>query len=115
MKVWVLMLAWLATPFALAGHHLNGTWDLEVNITGQQSGTARFELKEGEGGALSGTYTGVIGTAQVTGTVSGADVEFSFDSQVGKVTYKGKFADGKLTGTCNYGAVGEGTFQGGKI
>ena len=47
--------------------------------------------------------------------VSGADVEFSFTAdQVGKVTYKGSFADGKLSGTCDYGMAGTGTFEGGK-
>jgi len=48
------------------------------------------------------------------GTVKGSAVEFSFDSEAGKVTYKGTFADNKLTGTCNYGMIGEGTFEGEK-
>ena len=102
------------SSLAFAGHHLNGTWKLDVTIAGQAPGTATFELTEGEGGALTGTYVGAAGSADVTGMVSGADVEFSFDSQAGKVTYQGSYADGKLSGTCSYGMVGDGTFSGGK-
>jgi hypothetical protein len=102
------------SSMAFAGHHLNGTWKLNVSIAGQAPGTATFELTEGEGGELTGTYAGAAGSANVTGMVSGADVEFSFDSQAGKVTYKGSYADGKLSGTCSYGMIGDGTFEGGK-
>jgi hypothetical protein len=99
---------------AMAGHHLNGTWQLEVDLGGQ-GGTATFELVEGEGGTLTGTYTGVAGTAPVTGKVNGADVEFSFDAQMIKVTYTGTYADGKLSGKCSYGSMGQGTFAGKKV
>jgi hypothetical protein len=44
--------------------------------------------------------------------VNGSDVEWSFDAeQAGKVSYKGKLgADGKITGTVQYGQLGSGTF-----
>ena len=64
----------LAAPLGYAGHHLNGTWMLNVVLAGQEPGTAKFELSEGEGGKLTGTYTGEVGIAPVTGTVNGADV-----------------------------------------
>jgi len=105
----------LFAPLALAGHHLNGTWKLDVTLGDGPAGTATFELTEEAGGVLTGTYSGAAGAAEVSGTVNGADVEFSFDSTAaGKVTYKGTFADGRLSGTCDYGMAGKGTFDGGK-
>ena len=94
--------------------NLSGTWKLDVHV-GDKSGTATFELVEAQGGALSGTYTGMVGTADVSGTVQGNDVEFSFDWHAGKVTYKGTHVDRKLRGSCTYGSAGEGTFTGGKV
>jgi len=115
MKTFILSIGLiLLTPVAIAGHHLNGTWKLNVTLPGQPAGTATFELTESEGGALSGTYTGAAGTAAITGTVQGAIIVFSFDSQIGKVTYKGTYTDGKLAGKCTYGDLGECTFEGGK-
>lgn len=115
MRLLLCALLILLAPIALAAHHLNGTWKLDVSLADAQGGTATFELTEGEGGVLTGTYSGAAGSAEVTGSVNGADVEFSFDSPaVGKVTYQGTFADGKLSGTCDYGMAGKGTFSGTK-
>jgi polyisoprenoid-binding protein YceI len=115
MKRFAIVLLALLAPAAFADHHLNGTWKLDVALADAQGGTATFELMEEEGGVLTGTYSGAAGSAPVTGTVNGADVEFSFDSSaVGKVTYQGTFADGKLSGTCDYGMAGKGTFSGSK-
>ncbi len=102
----------LVTPLAFAGHHLNGTWSLDVTLGGQQGGTVAIELMEGDGGVLTGKYTGALGTESVTGTVNGADVEFSFDSQAGKITYKGTVSGNKMEGSCTYGQLGDGTFAG---
>ncbi len=110
-KIVLAVLFCLVTPFAFAGHHLNGTWSLDVDIGGQ-GGTVAIELMEGEGGALTGTYTGTLGTESVMGTVKGSEVEFSFDSQAGKITYKGTVSGNKMEGTCDYGQVGSGTFAG---
>ena len=92
---------------------LSGTWKLNVSV-GDKSGPATFELVEEEDGTLSGTYTGMVGSARVSGNVTGVDVEFGFDWHHGKVRYKGTCIDGKLIGTCSYGTVGEGTFEGEK-
>ncbi|MDX1383713.1 MAG: hypothetical protein R3190_08730 [Thermoanaerobaculia bacterium] len=96
----------------LADHHVNGTWVLDVDLGGQ-GGQATFELEETEPGKLTGTYNGAVGTAEVTGTVSGNEVSFSFESdQAGKVSYKGKVDGDAMEGTCEYGALGSGTFKG---
>ena len=107
----IIMVA--VAPLALAGHHLNGTWKLDVDLGGQ-GGTATFVLAEGKDGALTGTYSGAAGSAEVTGTVKGADVAFSFVAQAITVKYEGTYADGKLSGKCSYGSLGQGTFSGTK-
>lgn len=111
-KLILAVLLSLLTPFAIAGHHLNGSWALNVSLGGQQGGTATIVLMEEEGGALTGSYTGALGNESLTGTVNGGDVEFSFDSQAGKISYKGTVSGNKMEGTCSYGQLGSGTFEG---
>ena len=92
--------------------NLTGTWKLSAKV-GHNSGTATFEFVEDNGGKLTGTYTGLVGSATIEGIVNGANVEFSFDSQAGgRVTYKGTRDGERLSGTCTYQAAGEGTFEG---
>ncbi len=113
-KIVLTALLCLITPFAFAGHHLNGSWALNVSLGGQQGGTATIELMEGEGGALTGKYSGALGNESLTGTTNGSEVEFSFDSQAGKISYKGTVSGSKMEGTCSYGQLGDGTFEGTK-
>jgi len=89
---------------------LSGTWMAAV-VLDAGSGTATFNFQQ-TGDTISGTYSGAVGEAKVTGTVKGNDVEWSFDSgQAGKVVYKGKIEGAsKITGTCEYGQLGKGTF-----
>jgi hypothetical protein len=98
--------------FSLAawGADLTGTWSAAVTLDAG-SGTATFVFKQ-TGENLTGTYTGVVGSANLTGTVKGSDVEWSFSSdQAGKITYKGKLDDsGKIVGTVTYGELGGGKF-----
>lgn len=100
-------------PFAaFANHHVNGTWVLTVDLGGQ-GGDATFTFEEKEPGKLTGTYSGAAGTAEVTGTVDGNKVAFSFESeQMGKISYEGTVDGDTMEGTCNYGQIGSGTFKG---
>jgi Icc-related predicted phosphoesterase len=50
----------------------------------------------------------------VIGTVEGDKISFSFDSQAGKVSYEGTVDGDTMKGTCTYGQLGEGTFEGKK-
>ena len=95
---------------ALLAADLSGTWSADVTLDAG-SGTATFVFKQ-SGDNLTGTYTGVVGSANITGTVKGSDVEWSFTSdQAGKITYKGKLdASGKIVGTVEYGQLGNGKF-----
>ena len=104
----------LSPVAAIADHHVNGTWVLNVDLGGGQGGAPTFVLEEKEAGKLSGTYSGALGQADITGTVDGAQVEFSFSSEAGNVTYKGTVSGDMMEGTCNYGDVGSGTFKGKK-
>jgi hypothetical protein len=112
-KFIVAILLTVFAPLAFAGAHLNGSWSLTVDLGGQ-GGVATFNLTETGGGKLTGTYSGQLGMADVVGTTKGADVQFSFDVQGMAISYIGKYADGKLSGKCTYGDLGQGTFAGGK-
>jgi len=97
---------------AVAAHaaSLTGTWNAKVDLGGQ-GGTPTFVLKQ-DGEKLTGTYSGALGEAPLTGTVKGADVNFDFEVQGAKVHYAGKLnADGtQIEGTCDYGGQASGTF-----
>jgi hypothetical protein len=99
-----------------AAADVTGTWIMAVE-TGAGSGSPTFILVQ-KGEALSGSYKGQLGEAQVTGTVKGDDVtiEYKVDGQAGSlaVKYTGK-TDGKtMSGKVSLGQLGEGTFTGTK-
>jgi hypothetical protein len=100
----------LAVSAVLGAADISGTWSAAVMLDAG-SGTATFVFQQ-QGTALSGTYSGVLGDAKVTGTVMGDKVEWSFDGgQAGKVSFQGTL-DGpaKIKGTAEYGLLGKGTF-----
>jgi hypothetical protein len=103
--VGLMLWSWL-----MAAADLSGTWRASV-VLDAGSGTATFVLTQ-KGEALSGTYSGTLGEAKVTGSVKGEDVEWSFDTaEAGKIVYKGKLGgDGKIKGTVDYGELGKGSF-----
>ncbi len=114
MRRFVLLFLVLAFGFILNAADITGTWTIAVMLDAG-TGTATFKFQQ-SGEALTGSYSGVLGEAAVTGTVKGDQVEWSFDSgQAGKITYKGTL-DGasKIKGTTEYGALGKGTFTGEK-
>ena len=101
-------------PDALAARDVTGKWILTVDLGDVGGGEATFELKQ-DGDEITGTYSGALGEAQVTGKVEGDEVEFSFESQIGRVTYKGKVTGTTIEGTCQYGQLASGTFEGRKV
>jgi hypothetical protein len=94
---------------------ISGSWAFEVE-TAAGSGNPTFNFKQ-EGEKLSGKYQGLLGESNLTGTVKGNQVEFSFkvNGQVeGTVVYTGT-TDGKtIKGKVNLAGVGDGTFTGKK-
>lgn len=90
---------------------ISGSWECTVE-TSQGSGTPSFDFKQ-EGEKLSGTYSGRFGTAKLSGTVKGDQVEFTFEipDMDGKVTYKGTLESAtRMKGDVEYGDVAKGTF-----
>ena len=110
MKKLIVLTVLISAALTLRGADLTGTWSASV-VLDAGSGTATFTFKQ-TGEALSGTYSGTFGEAQITGAVKGDQVEWSFENgQVGKVAYKGTLdGAGKMKGSVNYGQLGAGTF-----
>jgi hypothetical protein len=94
---------------------VTGAWSVTVE-TEAGSGNPSFTLKQ-EGEKLTGKYKGTFGEADLTGTVKGDKIEFSFKvtGQIeGTITYTGT-TDGKtMKGKVNLAGLGEGTFSGKK-
>ncbi len=103
----------LLASSAPADHHVTGTWIIVVDIGGRVRGEVRFEFTQ-NGKELTGTYWGALGRHELTGTVKGDAVEFSFQSPVGRVTYTGKITGATFAGSCDYSQLGSGTFKGQK-
>ena len=95
---------------------VTGTWVMAVE-TGAGSGSPTFVLVQ-SGEALTGSYKGQLGEAQVTGTVKGDDVtiEYKIDAQgqTLAVKYTGKVEGNSMSGKVVLGTFGEGTFKGTK-
>ena len=110
MRTLLVVLCLTLLSLAVTAADVSGTWSADVTLDAG-SGTATFVFKQ-SGDNLTGTYTGVAGTANITGTAKGTDVEWSFEAgEVGKVSYKGKLdSSGKIVGTVEYGQLGSGKF-----
>ena len=105
----------LALAVAALAADLTGTWELQVE-SDVGTGTPTFTFKQ-DGNKLSGTYSGQLGEAPVTGTVDGDKVQFSFEiSPAGdkiRVTYSGTaYGGNKIKGTVDFGGMGKVTFTG---
>ena len=111
-----LIIAGLMCAVAFA-HDITGKWTFNVE-TSAGSGTPTFVFKQA-GEKLTGTYNGTFGSAELTGTVKGDNIEFTFEAQVGdqkgKVVYKGKIAGpDKMSGDVDYAGLGQGSWTGTK-
>ncbi|MBO0722735.1 MAG: hypothetical protein J2P41_18065 [Blastocatellia bacterium] len=94
---------------------LTGAWNFTVE-TQAGSGNPTFTFKQ-EGEKLTGKYKGAFGEADLTGTVKGDQVEFSFkvSGQIeGTVTYTGTTDGKEIKGKAKLAELGEGTFTGKK-
>ncbi|MGA3040225.1 MAG: hypothetical protein ABSF54_05460 [Bryobacteraceae bacterium] len=112
----ITLLAGLACA-TLAAHDISGNWEFTVD-TAAGSGSPSFVFKQA-GEKLTGNYTGLLGKAQLTGTVKGDQIDFKFDfsysGQSGVVHYTGTIeSDKKMSGKVEVGDLGEGTWTGAK-
>ena len=97
----------------LAAADVTGTWQFEVE-TSQGSGSPTFTFKQ-EGEKLSGTYTGLLGKAEVSGTVKGDKIEFSFtvsqEGISGKIRYWGVIESAtRMKGEAEFAEFGKATW-----
>jgi hypothetical protein len=110
MRRLLVVVGLILCALALAAADISGTWSASVPLDAG-SGTATFVLKQ-SGDALSGTYSGALGEAKVTGSVKGDEVEWMFETEdAGKVIYRGKLDGGKIKGSAEYGQLGKGSFS----
>jgi hypothetical protein len=91
---------------------VTGKWAFSVE-TAAGAGTPTMTFKQ-DGEKLTGHYTGTFGEADLTGTVKGADVSFSFtvDAQgtTIKEVYTGTADKDTMKGKIVIEGLGEGTF-----
>lgn len=101
----------LAAVVALAAD-ITGTWNFTVE-TDAGTGNPVFNLKQ-DGDKLTGTYKGLFGEANVTGTVKGNEVviEWRAEQVNGNIRYVGTLgSDAKtMKGKVTFGEMGSGTF-----
>ncbi len=96
---------------------ISGKWQFDVQ-TDAGGGSPSFVFKQ-DGEKLTGTYSGAFGTANLTGTVKGNTIEFSFEAEVmdnkGKVIYRGTIeSPTKMKGEVEFTGLGKGTWTGAK-
>jgi len=92
---------------------VTGTWNFTVE-TPAGTGNPTFVFKQ-DGEKLTGTYTGMLGKADVTGTVKGDKIEFqfeaSFEGQKFTVRYIGTVeSPTQMKGTARFADMGEGAW-----
>ena len=104
----------LAATTLLVAADITGKWSATVE-TDAGSGAPTFTFKQ-SGESLTGTYSGQLGEAPLTGTIKGDDVEFSFKAapqgESVIVKYKGKLVGAnQIKGTVDLGGMATGTFN----
>ena len=91
---------------------VTGKWAFIVE-TSAGAGSPTFTFKQ-DGEKLTGHYVGTFGEADLTGTVTGTDIKFSFsvDVQGTKLdeTYTGTVDKDSMKGKVDIAGIGEGTF-----
>jgi hypothetical protein len=97
---------------AAQGTNVTGDWVFNVT-TDQGSGTPTMTFKQ-DGEKLTGKYNGQFGSADLTGTVKGSAIEFTFtidvQGQQAPATYKGTVEKNTMKGTMDIGGMVSGTF-----
>lgn len=105
-----------ASPVLAQGVNVTGEWAFNVT-TDQGGGTPTLTFKQ-DGEKLTGKYNGQLGAADLTGTVKGAAIHFTFtldvQGQQAPVTYDGTVEKDTMKGTMNIAGMVNGTFTGTK-
>ena len=96
--------------------NVTGEWLFNVQ-TDQGGGTPTLTFKQ-DGEKLTGKYAGQLGNADLTGTVKGNAIHFTFtidvQGQQAPVTYDGTVEKNTMKGKLDIGGMVNGTFTGTK-
>ncbi len=97
-----------------AGADVTGEWAFTVE-TEAGTGQPSFAFKQ-DGEKLTGTYSGMLGKADVRGTVKGNNIEFEFEGsaegQTVRIRYSGVIeGSGQMKGTVQFADYGSGTWK----
>ena len=104
----------LLVPAQLSAQAVNVTGEWAFNVqTDQGGGTPTISFKQ-DGEKLTGKYTGQLGSADLTGTVKGSAIHFTFtidaQGQQAPVTYDGTVEKDTMKGKLDIGGMVNGTF-----
>lgn len=104
----------LLVPAHLGAQATNVTGEWAFNVTTDQGGgTPTITFKQ-DGEKLTGNYAGQLGNADLTGTVKGNAVHFTFmidvQGQSAPVTYDGTVEKNTMQGKLDIGGMVNGTF-----
>jgi hypothetical protein len=110
----VVLAIGLLVPARLGAQATNvtGEWTFTVQ-TDQGGGTPTITFKQ-DGEKLTGKYAGQLGAADLTGTVKGNAIHFTFtidaQGQQAPVTYDGTVEKNTMKGKLDIGGMVQGTF-----
>lgn len=109
----VVLAAGLLTSAQLdAQTNVTGEWLFNVT-TDQGGGTPTITFKQ-DGEKLTGKYVGQLGNADLTGTVKGNEIKFTFtidaQGQQAPVSYEGTVEKNTMKGKLDIGGMVSGTF-----
>lgn len=104
----------LAAPARLLAQATDVTGEWAFNVqTDQGGGTPTITFKQ-DGEKLTGKYAGQLGNADLTGTVKGNAIHFTFtldvQGQQAPVTYDGTVEKNTMKGKMDIGGMVNGTF-----
>ena len=104
----------LLVPAHLGAQATNVTGEWAFNVTTDQGGgTPAITFKQ-DGEKLTGKYAGQLGNADLTGTVKGNAIHFTFtidaQGQQAPVTYDGTVEKNTMKGKLDIGGMVNGTF-----
>ena len=104
----------LLTSASLVAQATNVTGEWAFNVqTDQGGGTPVITFKQ-DGEKLTGTYAGQLGNADLTGTLKGNAIHFTFtldvQGQQAPVTYDGTVEKNTMKGKMDIGGMVSGTF-----
>ena len=113
LAVFVLAIGLLTTArLAAQAANVTGEWIFNVE-TDQGGGTPTITFKQ-DGEKLTGKYAGQLGNADLTGTVKGTAIHFTFtidvQGQQAPVTYDGTVEKNTMKGKLDIGGMVNGTF-----